>query len=75
MSVRSSLSVSTVVIPELVSDRRERVRGFMEEHVYPNEPTLFREDETADALIRELQQGEVRRPVGAAPSAGGGRQR
>jgi acyl-CoA dehydrogenase len=28
----------------------------MEEHVYPNEPTLFREDETADALIRELQQ-------------------
>ena len=28
----------------------------MEEHVYPNEPTLFREDDAADALIRELQQ-------------------
>jgi acyl-CoA dehydrogenase len=47
--------MSTVVIPDVVADRREQVRGFMEEHVYPNEPTLFREDETADALIRELQ--------------------
>jgi acyl-CoA dehydrogenase len=48
--------MATVVIPDLVAERRERVRSFMEEHVYPNEPTLFREDETADALIRDLQQ-------------------
>jgi alkylation response protein AidB-like acyl-CoA dehydrogenase len=49
--------VVAVVIPELVSDRRERVRGFMEEHVYPNEAALAREDDPADALVRELQQG------------------
>ena len=28
----------------------------MEEHVYPNEPPLFTEDDAADALIAELQQ-------------------
>src|SRR5579863_7153833 len=55
ISVRSSLSMATVVIPDLVADRRERVRGFMQEHVYPNEATLGGEDEAADALIRELQ--------------------
>ncbi|HKT45565.1 MAG TPA: acyl-CoA dehydrogenase family protein [Gaiellaceae bacterium] len=49
--------MATVVIPELVADRRERVRGFMEEHVYPNEAALAREDDAADALVRELQQG------------------
>ena len=44
------------VIPDLIADRRARVRAFMAEHVYPNEPQLFREDDEADALIRELQQ-------------------
>ena len=39
-----------------VTDRRERVRAFMEEHVYPNEPALAREDDAADALIRDLRQ-------------------
>ena len=48
--------MATVVIPDLVAERREHVRSFMEEHVYPNEPALFREDEAADALIAELQQ-------------------
>ena len=43
--------MATVVIPDLVAERRERVRAFMEEHVYPNEPALFREDDAADALI------------------------
>jgi acyl-CoA dehydrogenase len=47
--------MATVVIPDLVADRRERVRGFMQEHVYPNEATLAGENEAADALIRELQ--------------------
>ncbi|HXR11669.1 MAG TPA: acyl-CoA dehydrogenase family protein [Gaiellaceae bacterium] len=47
--------MATVVIPDLVADRREQVRGFMEEHVYPNELVLFQEDETADRLIAELQ--------------------
>ena len=39
-----------------VVDRRERVRAFMEEHLYPNERALTREDDAADALVRELQQ-------------------
>ena len=38
-----------------VVDRRERVRAFMEEHVYPNERALTLEDEAADALVPELQ--------------------
>jgi acyl-CoA dehydrogenase len=48
--------VATVVIPDAIAERRERVRAFMEEHVYPNEPVLFREDDAADALVRELQR-------------------
>ncbi len=47
--------MATVVIPDLIAERRERVRAFMDEFVYRNEPTLFREDEQSDALIRELQ--------------------
>ena len=39
-----------------MEDKRERVREFMEEHVYPNEQALTREDDAADALVRELQQ-------------------
>jgi alkylation response protein AidB-like acyl-CoA dehydrogenase len=39
-----------------VVDKRERVRAFMEEHVYPNEPRLFAEDGTSDPLVGELQQ-------------------
>jgi acyl-CoA dehydrogenase len=48
--------MATAVIPDLIADRRERVRSFMEQHVYPNEQAFFREDETSDALIAELQQ-------------------
>jgi acyl-CoA dehydrogenase len=48
--------VATVVIPDLVAERRERLRSFMEEHIYPNEPVFFREDDTADTLVRGLQQ-------------------
>jgi acyl-CoA dehydrogenase len=47
--------MATVAIPDLIAERRERVRAFMDEHVYPNEHALVREDEAADALIRELQ--------------------
>jgi len=46
----------SAVIPEPVRERRERVRAFMEDHVYPNEPRLFGEDEAADALVAELRQ-------------------
>ncbi len=47
--------VVSLVIPEPIRDRREQVRAFMDEHVYPNEPALFAEDESSDALIAELQ--------------------
>jgi alkylation response protein AidB-like acyl-CoA dehydrogenase len=48
--------MEAVVIPDLVAERREQVRAFMDEHIYPNEPALLAEDERADALIAELQQ-------------------
>src|SRR5687767_3867899 len=38
-----------------VSARRAQVRAFMEEHVYPNEAALGREDESSDVLIAELR--------------------
>ena len=48
--------MATVVIPDLIAERRERVRAFMEEHVYPNEMALIREDDAADVLILELRR-------------------
>ena len=48
--------MTTAVIPDVIAERRERVRAYMEEHVYPNEAALIREDEAADALIAELRQ-------------------
>ena len=48
--------MEAVVIPDLIVERRERVRAFMDEHVYPNEAALYAEDEQADALIAELRQ-------------------
>jgi acyl-CoA dehydrogenase len=34
---------------------RERVRAFMQEHVYPGEAVLDREDNEAEALLKDLQ--------------------
>src|ERR687894_3082008 len=34
---------------------RERVRAFMEAHVYPNEQALGREDDEADAVVERLR--------------------
>ena len=48
--------MATVVIPDLIAERRARVRAFMEEHVYPNEAALIREDDAADALIGDLRR-------------------
>jgi alkylation response protein AidB-like acyl-CoA dehydrogenase len=41
--------------PADVVATRERVRAFMDEHVYPNEPALDREDEGSDRLVEELR--------------------
>ena len=38
-----------------VHERRERLAAFMEAEVYPNERALAREDDAAEALMRELQ--------------------
>jgi len=48
--------MATVVIPDLIAERRDQVRSFMEEHVYSNEAALAREDDAADALVAELRQ-------------------
>jgi alkylation response protein AidB-like acyl-CoA dehydrogenase len=42
-------------LPQDVHELRERYRAFMDEHVYPNEPVLDREDDEADTLVRELR--------------------
>ena len=66
--------MAIVVIPDLIADRREQVRSFMAEHVYPNEQALAREDDAADALIAELRQDAKRAGLWAPhlpPEAGG----
>jgi alkylation response protein AidB-like acyl-CoA dehydrogenase len=53
---------------------RARVRSFMEEHVYPNEQALDREDEEADALVARLRAAAKAQGLWAPhmpPEAGG----
>jgi len=38
-----------------VREVRDRVRAFMEEHVYPSEAALGREDDQADVLLKDLR--------------------
>jgi acyl-CoA dehydrogenase len=54
--MRSLLSMATVATPEVFADRRAQVRAFMDEHVYPNEQALARDDDAADALVERLRQ-------------------
>src|SRR6187551_2018519 len=39
-----------------VLELRARLRAFMEEHVYPNEAALNREDDDADALVARQRE-------------------
>jgi alkylation response protein AidB-like acyl-CoA dehydrogenase len=48
--------MTTAVIPDLIAERRERVRAFMDEFVYPNEDAVQHEDDAALKLIAELKQ-------------------
>ena len=48
--------VSTALFPPAYLDRRELYRAFMEEHVFPNERLLDREDDAAQDLVRSLQE-------------------
>jgi alkylation response protein AidB-like acyl-CoA dehydrogenase len=47
--------VTTLAPDPALLDRRAEVRAFMEEHVYPNEAALAREDDAADALMEQLR--------------------
>ncbi|MHB1243168.1 MAG: acyl-CoA dehydrogenase family protein [Gaiellaceae bacterium] len=47
--------MTDVAIEPRLTARRAEVRAFMEEHVYPSEPVLARENEAADALMVELR--------------------
>jgi acyl-CoA dehydrogenase len=48
--------VTELAIEPQVKERRAQVRAFMEEHVYPNEAALEREDDASDELIADLRE-------------------
>jgi len=50
------VAVADIAPPADVLELRERVRAFMDEHVYPNEPALDREDDAADRLVESLRE-------------------
>jgi len=57
-----------------VVELRERVKAFMEEHVFPGEPILDREDDAASALVERLRGLAKERGLWAPhlpPEAGG----
>jgi acyl-CoA dehydrogenase len=68
------VTIADLAPVEEVRELRERYRAFMDEHVYPNEAVLAREDEEADALISKLQaraKGEGMWAPHIGPEAGG----
>ena len=48
--------VASDLFPPASLEARSRYRAFMEEHVYPNEAAIEREDAAADALVAALQE-------------------
>ena len=65
------MGVTELAATEEFAELREAYRAFMEEHVYPDEPALAREDEAADALMRRAARAKAkaRGALGAAPAA------
>ncbi len=51
----NAMAVTELAPPPGLTELRERYRAFMEEHVYPSEEVLDREDDVADALVSELR--------------------
>jgi acyl-CoA dehydrogenase len=51
----NAMAVTELAPPPGLAELRERYRAFMEEHVYPSEEVLDREDDVADALVSELR--------------------
>jgi acyl-CoA dehydrogenase len=51
----SPIAVTELAPPTGVAELRGRYRAFMDEHVYPNEAALAREDAASDELVEELR--------------------
>jgi acyl-CoA dehydrogenase len=51
----NAMAVTELAPPPGLDELRERYRAFMEEHVYPAEQALDREDDEAEALVVELR--------------------
>jgi alkylation response protein AidB-like acyl-CoA dehydrogenase len=51
----NAVAITELAPPTGLEELRARYREFMDEHVYPAEPALGREDDTADALIEGLR--------------------
>jgi acyl-CoA dehydrogenase len=49
------VAIADLHAPDDVLALRSRVRAFMDEHVYPNEVALAREDDDAEALVERLR--------------------
>lgn len=65
--------VDFTLSPE-IREQRRRVTTFMNEHIYPNEHILEREDDEAESLLKELQQKVKQQGMWAmfiGPEAGG----
>src|SRR6476659_11234256 len=51
----NAMTIADLRPTDEIVDRRGRYRAFMEEHIYPNETALDREDEDAEALVERLR--------------------
>src|SRR6476619_817013 len=51
----NAVAVTELAPPSGLDELRERYRAFMDEHVFPNEAALAREDDAAQELIASLR--------------------
>lgn len=51
----NGMTAATRGVPLAHKELRERYRSFMDEHVYPNEAALAKEDDAAEALVVDLR--------------------
>jgi len=54
------VAVTELAPPPGLAELRERYRAFMDEHVYPAEPDLDREDDAAERLNSYLRRAGTR---------------
>src|SRR5438876_8400982 len=51
----TAMAIADLAAPAELVELRARYRGFMDEHLYPSEEALGREDEAAETLLAELR--------------------